>query len=180
MTALIVVIFLQGTTTVSSVAILFLLARPLTLPGRAHLALNCLLGVAVGQVRKLQKWYITLDTKNPEKGDPHVACVADVVLPRLVTSVKQRKDHCSVTPTDLDLRALRARASHARRACEARAKKSFLASLPSLALWCQPHSRPFVWLLARTWIRKNKDCFTVYNGLNELPEMRLSNRQWLF
>ena len=54
-TALIVVIFLQGTTTVSSVAILFLLARPLTLPGRAHLALNCLLGVAVGQVRKLQK-----------------------------------------------------------------------------------------------------------------------------
>ncbi|XP_073239500.1 heme A synthase COX15-like [Porites lutea] len=39
-----------GTTTVSSVAILFLLARPLTLPGRAHLALNCLLGVAAGQV----------------------------------------------------------------------------------------------------------------------------------
>ena len=27
-------------------------------------------------------------------------------------------------------------------------------------------SRPFVWLLARTWIRKNTDCFAVYeNGI---------------
>ena len=26
----------------------------------------------------------------------------------------------------------------------------------------QPRSRPFVWLLARTWIRKNTDCFAVY------------------
>ena len=25
-------------------------------------------------------------------------------------------------------------------------------------------SRPFVWLLARTWIRKNTDCFAVYYG----------------
>ena len=25
----------------------------------------------------------------------------------------------------------------------------------------EPHSRPFVWLLARTWIRKNTDCFAV-------------------
>ena len=31
---------------------------------------------------------------------------------------------------------------------------SFLASLPSLSLCFQPRSRPFVWLLARTWIRK--------------------------
>ena len=38
----------------------------------------------------------------------------------------------------------------------------FLASLPSLALCFQPHSRPFVWLLARTWIRKNTHCFAVY------------------
>ena len=38
----------------------------------------------------------------------------------------------------------------------------FLASLPSLALCFQPCSRPFVWLLARTWIRKNKDRFAVY------------------
>ena len=38
----------------------------------------------------------------------------------------------------------------------------FLASLPSLALCFQPCSRPFVWLLARTWIRKNTDCFAVY------------------
>ena len=30
----------------------------------------------------------------------------------------------------------------------------FLASLPSLALCFQPRSRPFVWPLARTWIRK--------------------------
>ena len=30
----------------------------------------------------------------------------------------------------------------------------FLASLPSLALCFQPRSTPFVWLLARTWIRK--------------------------
>ena len=25
----------------------------------------------------------------------------------------------------------------------------------------QPRSRPFVWLLARTWISKNTDCFAV-------------------
>jgi len=43
-------IFLQGSATVSSIAILFFLARPLTLPGRANLALNCLLGVSVAQV----------------------------------------------------------------------------------------------------------------------------------
>ncbi|XP_020614257.1 cytochrome c oxidase assembly protein COX15 homolog [Orbicella faveolata] len=39
-----------GTTTVSSIAILFLLARPLTLPGRANIALNCLLGMSALQV----------------------------------------------------------------------------------------------------------------------------------
>ena len=33
---------------------------------------------------------------------------------------------------------------------------------PSLTLRFQPPSRPFVWLLARTWIRKNTDCFAVY------------------
>ena len=37
-----------------------------------------------------------------------------------------------------------------------------LASIPSLALCFQPRSRPFVWLLARTRIRKNTDCFAVY------------------
>ena len=31
----------------------------------------------------------------------------------------------------------------------------------SLALSFQPRSRPFVWLLARTWIHKNTDCFAV-------------------
>ena len=36
-------------------------------------------------------------------------------------------------------------------------------SLPSLALRFQPCTRPFVWLLARTWIRKNTDCFAVYD-----------------
>ena len=41
---------LQGTTTVSSIAILFLLARPLKLPGRANIALNCLLGMSAMQV----------------------------------------------------------------------------------------------------------------------------------
>ena len=51
------------------------------------------------------------------------------------------------------LRARSARASHALRARE---------KLPSLALCFQPCSRPFVWLLARTWIRKNTDCFAVY------------------
>ena len=40
-----------------------------------------------------------------------------------------------------------ARASDARRACEA----YFFASLPSFALCFQPRSRPFVWLLARTF-----------------------------
>ena len=41
-------------------------------------------------------------------------------------------------------------------------KNVFLASLPGLALCFQPCSRPFVWLLARTWIHKNTDCFAVY------------------
>ena len=31
----------------------------------------------------------------------------------------------------------------------------------SLALCFQPRSWPFVWLFARTWIRKNTDCFAV-------------------
>ena len=43
--------------------------------------------------------------------------------------------------------------------------RSAQASLPSLALCFQPRSRPFDWLLARTWIRKNKDCFAVYEDL---------------
>ena len=42
-----------------------------------------------------------------------------------------------------------------------RKKTVFLASLPTLALCFQPRSRPFVSLLARTWIRKNTDCFAV-------------------
>ena len=41
----------------------------------------------------------------------------------------------------------------------------FLASLPSLALCFQPRSRPFVWLFARTWIRKNTDCFAAVTRL---------------
>ena len=40
--------------------------------------------------------------------------------------------------------------------------KKSLASLSSLALCFQPRSRPFVWLLTRTWIRKNTDCFAIY------------------
>ena len=54
----------------------------------------------------------------------------------------------------LVLRARSARALHARRVCEA--------SHPSLALCFLSRSRPFVWLLSRTWIRKNTDCFAVY------------------
>ena len=38
----------------------------------------------------------------------------------------------------------------------------FLASLPSLVLRFQPHSRPFVWQFVCTWIRKNTDCSAVY------------------
>ena len=52
-----------------------------------------------------------------------------------------------------------------RRACDAREREKktivFVASLPSLAYCFQPRSRPFVLLLARTWIRKNTDCFRV-------------------
>ena len=53
------------------------------------------------------------------------------------------------------LHARSARALHAPRACEV---------FPSLTLRIQPRSRPFVWLLALTWIRKNTDCFAVYNN----------------
>ena len=68
---------------------------------------------------------------------------------------------------DFDVR--KAREPHMRtpigRACEAREREKktivFLASLPSLAHCFQPRSRPFVLLLARTWIRKNTDCFAV-------------------
>ena len=42
-----------------------------------------------------------------------------------------------------------------------RLQNSRFFSLPSLALCFQPRSRPFVWLLARTWIRKNTDCYAV-------------------
>ena len=35
-------------------------------------------------------------------------------------------------------------------------------SLPSFALCFHPRSRPFVWLLESTWIRKNTECFAVY------------------
>ena len=42
------------------------------------------------------------------------------------------------------LRARRARASHALRACKAREKNVLLVSLPSLTLRFQPRSRPFV------------------------------------
>ena len=51
--------------------------------------------------------------------------------------------------------------SRARRASRRmrREKKTPLASLPSLALCFQFRSRPFVWLIARTWISKNTDCF---------------------
>ena len=70
------------------------------------------------------------------------------------------------------LRARSARASHARRACEARA------SLPSLALCFQPRSRPFVWLLAGTWIRKNKDCFAVYVLYFYLPQLGDNVSKW--
>ena len=35
-------------------------------------------------------------------------------------------------------------------------KPYFLASLPSLALCFQPRSRPFVWLLVRTWLNTQK------------------------
>ena len=39
------------------------------------------------------KWKIVL-------GHQELACVADVIQPRWVTSAKQRRDHCSAHPTD--------------------------------------------------------------------------------
>ena len=75
------------------------------------------------------------------------------------------------------LRARSARASHARRACKARKKTVFLASFSSLALCFQPRSRPFVWLLAHTWIRKNTDCFAVYSVTETAAKYRSS--MWL-
>ena len=56
--------------------------------------------------------------------------------------------------------AFRARLCHAKN--EAPEEEAVVGtSLPSLALCFQPRSRPFVWLLAHTWIRKNADCFAV-------------------
>ena len=67
-----------------------------------------------------------------------------------------------------NLHSRSARASHARRACEARElAREKKPSLSSLALCFQPRSRPFVWLLARTWIRKNTDCFVLYGNKEE-------------
>ena len=40
-----------------------------------------------------------------------------------------------------------------------RGVRVLIASLLSLTLRFQPRSRPFVWLLTRTWIHKNTDCF---------------------
>ena len=56
--------------------------------------------------------------------------------------------------------AFRARLCHAKN--EAPEEEAVVGtSLPSLALCFQPRSRPFVWLLAHTSIRKNADCFAV-------------------
>ena len=44
---------------------------------------------------------------------------------------------------------------------------SVSASLSSHALRFQPRYRPFVWLLARTWIGKNTVCFAVYWALQQ-------------
>ena len=52
------------------------------------------------------------------------------------------------------------------RVLRARSARASQTSLPSLALCFQPRSRPFVWLLALTWIRKNTDCFAVYKRAN--------------
>ena len=38
----------------------------------------------------------------------------------------------------------------------------------------QPHSRYFVWLLARTWICKNTDCFAVYAQDGSLADWHFS------
>ena len=62
-------------------------------------------------------------------------------------------------------------ASNACRACEAREKKPILSVSPQSRCLFSASSRPFVWLLARTWIRKNTDCFAVY-----IPSPRLLRR----
>ena len=41
-------------------------------------------------------------------------------------------------------------------------RKSLTRVKPSLALCFQPRPRPFVWLLARSWIRRNTDCFALW------------------
>ena len=43
----------------------------------------------------------------------------------------------------------------------------------------KPRSRPFVWLLARTWIRKNTDCFAVYHRKRTYWFYQWLNIQWL-
>ena len=71
------------------------------------------------------------------------------------------------------LRARSARTSHARGACETREKKQ---SLPRLAPCFQPRSRPFVWLLARTWIRKITDCFAVLYLLSTVFQIQRTRK----
>ena len=56
------------------------------------------------------------------------------------------------------VRVLRVRSARASQALP----RENLASLPSLDHCFQPRFRPSVWLLARTWIPKNTDCFAVY------------------
>ena len=59
----------------------------------------------------------------------------------------------------------------------------FLASLPSLALCFQPRSRPFVWLLARTWIRKKKYglfCSKIFPFFYKLKWIRIKFLLFLF
>ena len=45
----------------------------------------------------------------------------------------------------------------------------------NLALCFKPRSTPFVWLLARTWIRKNTDCFAVYKFRDPRAEDKTSS-----
>ena len=61
------------------------------------------------------------------------------------------------SPLSLDCKTVRVFSQN----CFSVAEESHM-PVPSLTLRFQPQSRPFVWLLARTWIRKNTGCFAVY------------------
>ena len=86
---------------------------------------------------------------------------ADSFVLRMIVQTRSLSKNCWGTRLRHRLQNSRFFSSKSVKKLVKRGVRVLIASLLSLTLRFQPRSRPFVWLLARTWIRKNTDCFGV-------------------